>query len=1332
MRGLYAAPAAGFVQVHPVRDLGLDRAAALHLVGVRADALAASRIVGWVALCEGSALPPVVVLRASSRAEARIAALPLVADGPVVLCEGVARGRVALYERRERLLALAPDEAVREPRLALVAPGTGVLVAKALDPRNARDLRVLASQLANQLTPLDFQAAKVALEQALQRLDVDWRKLTPAAAKKLWATADRTMKAVLKTAHGEMLPSYVQRITVSLEDVAKATKEALHRQFLPRIGTSLEQRDVAAVRRIAEQQGWWVRDEWGVRSDRLTRDGQRIVRRGLAQGLGRDEIGRDLRRALPDMWQKYGQSYARLNAGMATSRARSFSEVASYQAAGIASYEIVAVIDERTTDICRALDGQIISTNRAAALLQQQTRLSRPEDIRDVAPLCREVERDGKRYVETAHGAEIAEVQRSGYGVRDDRGTNSYSRMGDQLADASVGMPPYHFNCRTLTVPRVDAPQFAVGQVPVAAPVAPPNPTPVAPAAGAGAIPLRPVDVLAAPRPGFPVMHGTASLLDQALLPEAFGGVGVSADVWAHKGAYGVRRWAGTPGEVGLTPAYTGVVDAFGASSEVLAKNLVDLVRKPGLLPEGNAAALIDLYQDAKVGLEGIPWHEQNILSAASVVAREDLGARELLLRVKEPNLSEEVFVRANGALIPADVRKRYVETLERYEAAVGQYGQGSAVVRPLAEDLRQRALDLVVAVEKSGAGKYAFRLDEVAASRFERVSAWTPEAEPIRRLKPYKQKPPKATAGPQAPVPVPPPSDVPALRPGRAAGNRPVTPDLWNVRPALEQSNRAEWYGRGGYFSTAAANPKTGEAVGRSAWREVPERALPGHYGRRVPDFEKLPLHATDHVVNVEVGAIKLPVRADGNVVVADVWANIVRGELKRGYKGVREYVLRDARGVSHFARYDGAAWEDRYFKDPDLVNRMFSGLASGSKVRIYDSQGNSKLLGGKALRKHLEKGGNLWTSDVRTFYKKAEVDWSQPGLIAGVPVEEQAARRIEQIRGELRSKIDDAIQRAKRARQAPDDPFLPMLTQTEEAQIVAPILRAELRATAGEAPVARAAQWDAEQGASATYAQRQAAGARSVSYASERDYAVLLKRSVAEHAMEDALHFASDRLRAQVQRRWAPRFVNVQRSKRAYQRGVDTFGEDGRIGGIAMDLQRIERFYPRTGSAPAGFRVDKAKLSDVEQKDWATVHHEIQHWVDDFGVHREVMARVRRDSLTDGAPVINITVNPEGRKVKEVYLPGRVLDRYDLRVYQAELEALERANLATGKWHTAAEYQRALDKVLKDEVGPGEMFSMTAQRFSGDDRELYRAWEVNPDQVSAYISVMRGHYVP
>lgn len=1298
--GLYASPARGYVQCWPVRFLGDDVAVALHMVGVEAAHLATARLRGWVALVEdpGGFVP--VALRASSLAEARRLAIPLVKFNPVVLCDGVARGRAPLYQRRERLVAMSASEATKHPESVLVTPG-GVLIAKALNPRNARDLRVLAGQLANQLHPWDYETAKPALEKALQRLDVNWPGLDAKESAKVWAEA----RAVLDPKTGalgkslrERMPTFISEMKVKLQDVAQATKQALHATYLPRVGTSLAQPDVRAIERISAQQGWWVRDEWGNRSDRLTRDGQKIVRRGLGQGLGRDEIGQELRAGLPGMWQKYGQSYARMNAGMAVSRARSFSEISTYQSAGIDSYEIVAVIDEATSDICRALDGQIISVGRASALLDQQLSLAQPEDIRQVAPLCQQVNRGGKNIIETQNGVEIAEVKRSGVGIVNDRGTNSYSRMGDQLADASVGMPPYHFSCRTCTVPRVNMPAPVQGQTPVASTGPAVDPTKM-PSAVQANLPFRPVDMLPLPKPGAPTLAGSPSLLDQALLPMEFGGAGIAVSEFEQAGAYGLRRWAGAPAEFGFAPRYAGEVEAWGTKTDDWMKALDDLSKLPGLLPIDSAPLLMDVssvrFRNSWGGVDEILDSQ-----ALAIFAREDLGSREMMLRVRSHNV--ERYYRASGSSIPKSVKTELKKAFESGDELL------------LREVLKN--------VSKSWL-KRAEQLPGVAPSRFDRIAAKGPVAPPVRSLKPYKAKPPKSKE-PLPPVPVPPSAEVPPLKPGKAKA-RPVKPEVWNARPDPEMSSRAQWYGRGGYFSTVATNPKTGEAIGRSVWREVPERA--GAAGARFarPSFEKMPLTATDHVVNVELGGVAFSGAAAMTAGEVDLWIDIVRAELRRGFKGVREYVLRDARGISQFVRYDGAAFEGMTERQ---VEKMLDGANTGDVtilVKPGDYSNTKYLQKPKQVRDYLSKSGNTWESDVRKFYPKTEVDWSQPGYIPGIPVAEQVEYRVAAVRRELDTRLDalhnqwlDSGQSIEAYR----------LARQKELQTI-------LSESAAAGQRVQSLRFDARQKTGATLAEREEVAQSTVWNKDDRKGAYLFPREQVEHMMEDALHYASDQLLNGLGRRYATRVVATPANPRAYQSGSDlAVGESYAPSYIAHHPSTaFAKRYPTTGSPKPGWTADRTGASVSELDDLNTMRHEIQHWIDNVGLNGAAARVLRNKQIGDG----RVTIVRSKKHGDEVFLPGNYVNYYDGKVYGSDVEVLKKARLLGKSKHTAEQFRKALADAAEYQAN-SEFMTQAAGRFEVAAKDpvnhhtLNDMWEKNPDQVAGYVSVMRGHYVP
>lgn len=1299
MLGLYARPAAGFLQAFPVRDLGPDRAVALHLAGVDSAHLAAARLRGWIALTEDLGRPAAVPLRAASLAEARLAALPLARLRPVVIARGVARGRIHLYERQERLAVLTPGAAAREPGVALVGPSSGALMAKALNPRNARDLRVLAGQLANQLQPLDYLAARPALEQALQRLDVNWPALSPREAEKAWTAAAKVLdprKGPLAGALHEMLPTYRQKIRVLLEDVAGATKAALQATYLPRIGSSLEQRDVRAVQRIAHQQGWWVRDEWGQRSDRLTRDGRDIVRRGLAQGLGRDEIGRDLRQQLPGMWQKYGQSYARLNAGMAMSRARSYSEIASYQDAGIESYEIVSVIDERTTDICRALDGQIISVGRASALLDAQMQLAQPEDIRTVAPLCREVHRGSQYLIETANGEKVAEVVRSGYGVRDDRGTNSYSRMGDQLADASIGMPPYHFDCRTTTVPRVQMPTIPAGKVAVTDP----GPTAETFTPAPGGTPLRAVNLLDAPRPGLPTVAGSPSALDQALLPEAFGGAGVSGEQFKDQGAFAVRRWAGAPDRIALDPRYNGKYDIVGAPQIDIAKAVDEVINAPGLFSADNAPQLLDISAALQQGMLA----GKAKANAVGAAIREDLGTRELLVNVKfADSAGERYFLRAKGSQIPKDAKNDFLAALKT--------GDGYEIGKAADRFIRRG--------QAEGWARAGYDLQDVAPDVYARVSAWTPEVAVVRRLKPFKTKQPKPTGEQLPPIPPPPPSDVRPLRAG-SPQLRPVKPEVWTAQPPEDQRLRSVWYGRVGNVSTVAVNPKTGEAVGRSAWVEAPAKA--GVAEARI-DFARLRLDATDHVVNIQLGNRRLQGALNGDKSgVREMWADIVEGEFKRGFFGVREYVVTDVRGVAHFFRYNGKAFAQMGEYDS---RRYFNSLVANQPLNISTPTG--KLLDLKdadEIAAYLRTTGNTWETDVRKFYPKAEIDWSRPGLIPGVPIEEQVAARVAATRDEINAMISYRKQRWLQENPGAGLPY------EVEHRIISDTVHELARATSANTRVSESVQWGS--GARPNLpAAESAARAQGQLLPDEKAGATLMPRAEQEALFADSLYYASPKLLNHLRTRPAPNIINMPARERSFERDWSgEMGEQGMSAALAL-YPKHGNAFPATAKPPPGWRVDERGL-DAEVVDGVqTARHEMNHWLDNFGLNGLAARLQRNASVRDGA--IKVVTDPKTGQ-QEFFLPGNTACFYDMKVYGEDLKALKDAGLLQGHFK-AQQYQRALAKANM-EYGTGtEFMSQAASRFgneTSDPWDMASAWADNPDQVAGFVARMRGHFVP
>lgn len=141
--------------------------------------------------------------------------------------------------------------------------------------------------------------------------------------------------------------------------------------------------------------------------------GTQIIR----DGLPLDEAGKLFEEEFKDKYESFSWRYWQGYANNLVTRSREMGALGGYERAGITHVEIRAVMDRRTTEICRHLHGRIIPV---APLYDQRDALleaTDPDQVREIAPFFKSGETQGKA-----------------------------------TADMSIGMPPYHFNCRTLTM----------------------------------------------------------------------------------------------------------------------------------------------------------------------------------------------------------------------------------------------------------------------------------------------------------------------------------------------------------------------------------------------------------------------------------------------------------------------------------------------------------------------------------------------------------------------------------------------------------------------------------------------------------------------------------------------------------------------------------------------------------------------------------------------------------------------------------------------------------------------------------------------------------------
>lgn len=203
-----------------------------------------------------------------------------------------------------------------------------------------------------------------------------------------------------------------------------------------RVAASLSQVDEAAVARLAGNQTFWIGEFW---SKHLSARVAATVRReALERGLGRAEVGRILRGvvsgefpgvSVPGTYRGSSESYFRMLAGTVRNHASTFGALTGLEQAGFDRYRIVAVMDERTSEVCRTMNGRTFSVPTGLKQMNETVLAEDPEELKAAA------------------GWKSAEAVRQAAGDGDARSQEH------GLAAAGLALPPYHGSCRTVISP---------------------------------------------------------------------------------------------------------------------------------------------------------------------------------------------------------------------------------------------------------------------------------------------------------------------------------------------------------------------------------------------------------------------------------------------------------------------------------------------------------------------------------------------------------------------------------------------------------------------------------------------------------------------------------------------------------------------------------------------------------------------------------------------------------------------------------------------------------------------------------------------------------------
>ncbi|MEM7494930.1 MAG: minor capsid protein [Myxococcota bacterium] len=316
----------------------------------------------------------------------------------------------------------------------------------------ARLERRLIRKLRAVLGPVNAEAV-AAVEATLNA--VDWTD--PAGWRSVVASVHRQLRVLRDVVPGEVEPVLAKAVT----DMVRATRIACIADLTNKhrvrsrgakavFGTPNPQTlaRLQRVRRIVVKQGW------AEHIIAFSDSAREMLLTAAEQGLSRHAVGERLFELFgtlnPASKRPLGEDYWSLVGSAWLNTARNRVNLDTYHDAGITRYRILAVMDERTSPVCAALNGTVFSV---ADQLEREERACRAEtldELRAVSPWLHARDgKDGKPETVGFRGPGhkfVAVARREG---------KTFSRLDspDKLQRLGVGMPPYHARCRTTVVP---------------------------------------------------------------------------------------------------------------------------------------------------------------------------------------------------------------------------------------------------------------------------------------------------------------------------------------------------------------------------------------------------------------------------------------------------------------------------------------------------------------------------------------------------------------------------------------------------------------------------------------------------------------------------------------------------------------------------------------------------------------------------------------------------------------------------------------------------------------------------------------------------------------
>lgn len=209
---------------------------------------------------------------------------------------------------------------------------------------------------------------------------------------------------------------------VMRKDIDKLTSETLklgkYEVLKPlKIKLSFDVKDKGAVKILSKQNLFWIGEYYG---ENLKTKFDEITEGYFNSDKTIKEIAEDFKQEFQDLTNQ-GERYFYDLAEHQTNTVRELGKVNGFVTAGIEFYEIRAVMDDRTSDVCKRMNGVVFPVSRAIEYRDNILSLKDPEEIKKASPWLTP--------------SQVQELPAE-----------------NENLPPGLSVPPYHFRCRTLIV----------------------------------------------------------------------------------------------------------------------------------------------------------------------------------------------------------------------------------------------------------------------------------------------------------------------------------------------------------------------------------------------------------------------------------------------------------------------------------------------------------------------------------------------------------------------------------------------------------------------------------------------------------------------------------------------------------------------------------------------------------------------------------------------------------------------------------------------------------------------------------------------------------------